>query len=109
MFKFIDDLPSVFKKLALINQEKQGNRKDVSIKIGTTKSKGGFNVNETEEGPIFWSDVKHENYNTPYVLKKLREIRENKIINEKEKSLKLKKESELYLKNLMDEINNLCL
>jgi hypothetical protein len=50
----------LLKKLALANQKLQGNRIDSYKRLGTTKSKGGFNVKESVEGPLFWADVKKD-------------------------------------------------
>jgi hypothetical protein len=107
VFDYIYELPKKFSTLALANQKIQGNREDAYLRIGTTKSKGGFNVKETIEGPLFWSDVKNGFYDSPYVLKKLREIREKKAIEKKENVLQDQKQAEISLQDLMNEINNL--
>jgi hypothetical protein len=46
-----ENLPTTFKKISTGKPKLQGNRIDSYKRLGTTKSKGGFNVKESE-GPL---------------------------------------------------------
>jgi hypothetical protein len=51
MFDY-ENLPTTFKKISTGKPKLQGNRIDSYKRLGTTKSKGGFNVKESVEGPL---------------------------------------------------------
>ena len=107
IFDYYESLPNTFKKLALANQKLQGNRKDSYIRLGTTKSKGGFNVNSSVEGPLFWAAVKHGHYKSLYIRNKLKDLKLKKVIQTEKKILKKQIQDDTLLKDLMNEINNL--
>jgi hypothetical protein len=107
MFDYYENLPTTFKKLALANQKLQGNRIDSYKRLGTTKSKGGFNVKESVEGPLFWADVKQGHYKSLYVRHKLRDLSFKKVMQTEEKILEKQIQDEALLEDVMNEINNL--
>jgi hypothetical protein len=91
----------------LANQKLQGNRKDSYKRLGTTKSKGGFNANESVEGPLFWADIKQGQYKSLYVRHKLRDLKLKKAMQTEEEILKKQIQDDNLLEDLMNEINNL--
>jgi hypothetical protein len=65
-------LPTTFKKISTGKPKLQGNRIFYK-RLGTTKSKGGFNVKESVEGPLLGRCK--NNYKSLYVHHKLRDLK----------------------------------
>jgi hypothetical protein len=93
----IEDLPSVFKALALKNQELQQNDANEFITLGKDAASCGFNYNKTPEGMKFWRYVSHSEFDHPAVLT---------VLKIKEAEMK-REEKENSLDFIMNEINNL--